>query len=112
MTVNMPLLRKAVAWAEAEAAKPEEECQWWQEEYEKAGDLIGRTCGTCYCIAGYVLHINGFATNGCADEQAAALLGIDVEDHNGCVGLFNAENTIADIRRIAEGIAEEAGGRL
>lgn len=72
--VNVPLLRKAVEWAEAEAAKPWTLRQWRQQDWItnpkklalQTRDSLGRfvkggkvetkdaECGTCYCIAGWV----------------------------------------------------------
>jgi hypothetical protein len=78
--VNIPLLRKAVEWAEAEAAKPAIDSQWVQGLWvsnpsDVAEELIEDTpldewsgtqyrqavaaiapehCGTAYCIAGNV----------------------------------------------------------
>jgi hypothetical protein len=112
LTPNIPLLRKAVEWAEAEAAKPDEQCAWWQGTYEISAVSLGRECGTCYCIAGYVWRIAGDGKLFDYDEDAARLLGIDVAQHNYRRGLFAADNTIEDVRRIAEGIAAKAGERL
>lgn len=81
--VNIPLLRKAVEWAEAEAAKPEIDCLWDQSDYithpvvrawrmtgqyvdldqepvarraerERLANTVAPHCGTAYCIAGWV----------------------------------------------------------
>lgn len=79
--VNIPLLRKAVEWAEAEAAKPDPASrEWFQGSWVTYGralaeDLVedaygeGKVdedsmgamvealaphCGTAYCIAGYI----------------------------------------------------------
>lgn len=111
--VNIPLLRKAVEWAEAEAAKPPELCEWYQAAYCLPQDIIravGRSpeCGTCYCVAGYVATLvsPGWYQ---ADELAAP--GIAMEalglDPVGRLRLFAMGNTIEDVRRIAEEIAGE-----
>ena len=125
-TVNVPLLRKAVEWAEAEAAKPAELCEWEQGAWsttaedvawargfladgERAPAWVSRIaeksddCGTCFCIAGFINAQHG---NRPSDYKAAAELlglpvGIDVPD------LFKPSNTIEDVRRIAESIAGE-----
>ena len=115
-TVNIPLLRKAVEWAEAEAAKPPELCEWEQNYYSvdphkhripisrpATGERITKAaeCGTCYCIAGYVSVMAGKVATA---ENAQALLGLDDDD---AYALFHFENTIEDVRRIAEDIAGE-----
>lgn len=85
-TVDVPLLRKALEWAEAEAEKPEELRSWDQAFFavsaterlrylgalekvtrEKINELVsaGEACGTVYCLAGYV---NGAL---CVDELEA-----------------------------------------
>ncbi len=126
--VNVPLLRKAVEWAEAEAAKPNGGSweqgawfvatdegdpnvvvpDWWdadsiryrREMYEKTPE-----CGTCFCIAGYTAFmVDGVVDARTVEHRAARALGIDLDD---AVVLFDANNTIADVRRIAEEIAGE-----
>ncbi|MET1083604.1 MAG: hypothetical protein ABWY12_11220 [Burkholderiales bacterium] len=67
--VNILLLRKAVEWAEAEAAKPWELREWDQEfvirnpesakgYQDEAGKWVDASkaagCGTNYCIAGFI----------------------------------------------------------
>lgn len=113
--VNVPLLRKAVEWAEGEAAKPPELCEWWQgmwvtEPKDFAIETVfgmpkkAPECGTCYCIAGYICEVLGLDTKRGYTEPSAEALGIDgdrAED------LFHGGNTIEDVRRIAEGIAGE-----
>jgi hypothetical protein len=118
---NIPLLRKAVEWAEAEAAKTDGTCLWDQGAWAQETD-----CGTAYCIAGFAavnsipnahevpdgfgyvdLYVDGeeafwFDTGG----RALGLTLFEAEK------LFHAQNTIADVRRIAEGIAARAGERL
>jgi len=133
--VNIPLLRKAVEWAEAEAMKPIELCEWNQYDWiadkdEKNAarlriasgmhDLSSAAlakkspeCGTCYCIAGYITHeivgepsglYSTFATGDSWSDVAANALGIS---ENAAELLFRADNTIEDVRRIAESIAGE-----
>jgi hypothetical protein len=102
--VNIPLLRKAVEWAEAEAAKPEIDRQWAQRRwvttpeerardfaedgiglsYREAAETLAPHCGTAYCIAGYVGQLlePRYATSVTVDgvhvsEFAAEALGID-----------------------------------
>jgi hypothetical protein len=135
MGVNVPLLRKAVEWAETEAAKPRELCEWEQnfwhlppsmralrlesarraeespEEYwgeeEASAYTKAPECGTCYCVAGFIVSqridirdISGWSI----PDQAAEFLGIDYKDAQ---PLFDADNTIEDVRRIAEDLAGE-----
>jgi hypothetical protein len=127
--VNIPLLRKAVEWAEAEAAKPPEMCEWEQRRYilprldeadpETASAYGGlenvarereefgkaEECGTCYCIAGYVAAVSGRPFDYYSAEYVASEeLGISAF---GADALFCATNSIADVRRIAEEIAGE-----
>lgn len=119
---NVPLLRKAVEWAEAEAAKPPELCEWNQGSWvapksRETALRLGTTyttsglgkadeCGTCFCIAGYVVDAVDGPTH--VDEipaRAAELLGIDRFSGEG--HLFDSDNSIEDVRRIAEEIAGE-----
>lgn len=129
-TVNIPLLRKAVEWAEAEAAKPYELCEWFQGDWvvtpgarkthrawlERKGQpiegLAAKECGTCYCIAGYAAQVVDphFADTDevgdtTAREVAQEALGITDRQAD---QLFAGPNTITDVRRIAESIAGEA----
>lgn len=129
---NLPLLRKVVDWAQAEAAKPDHECAWDQSVWKS---LVERPCGTAYCIAGYTAQISGGVwsqdghgelliaepgeegTRKCCNEEhvispsqrAATLLGLTPNEAG---DLFEAENGIADIREIADQIAARAGERL
>lgn len=113
--VNVPLLRKAVEWAEAEAAKPWEECRWHQASWSANPWDVFRWhndtlqskaagCGTCYCVAGYVGELEGFDHRGSVSEFAQDTLGLSDYDAN---RLFHASNTIEDVRRVAEEIAGE-----
>lgn len=131
--VNVPLLRKAVEWAEVEAAKPAIDCEWNQRgwvtlPWERAEQLLAGAdeipdaveahCGTAYCIAGYVANLSGFWSD---KERAGAGVewGVDGEhvsdfaqaklgiDDAGASDLFYANNTIEQVRSIAETIAGE-----
>lgn len=126
--INVPLLRKAIEWAEAEAAKPEELCEWQQgfwvlpksdhdpaayidvEELDvakiRAYEGLAEECGTCFCIAGRVAHESGQVVSYSrgVKREAASLLGIDIAAAH---RLFASNNTIEDVRRIAEEIAGE-----
>lgn len=122
--VDIPLLREAVEWAEAEAAKPPELCEWEQSAWvttfdpdEEArwgawGTSTTRekmdrapACGTCYCIAGYVaVQVGGPGADFRGSASVTGALGITLEDGG---RLFRADNSIEDVRRIAEEIAGE-----
>ena len=115
--VNIPLLRKCVEWAEAEAMKPDELRNWEQNYYSVEPDQypiarpirgVGQvevqkapSCGTCYCIAGYASYLSEKVPGSVA---GAEVLGLNSSDAR---VLFDEENTIEDIRRIAESIAGE-----
>lgn len=119
-TVNIPLLRKAVEWAEVEAAKPPELREWkqgdWRVTPARAGEYLPvPACGTTYCIAGYVCAVmgdkwlNDTSSGWLADHRsvpgaAASHLGLSQEVAD---ELFRGRNTIEDVRRIAEDIAGE-----
>jgi hypothetical protein len=130
--VNIPLLRKAVEWAEAEAAKPAELCEWNQSYYyiptleerdtkfahdstmqpepdfdwvAEARKDLAPECGTCYCIAGYVAStVNGSFTYYNAEYIAKDALGLSSGQ---AADLFFGGNSIDHVRRIAEEIAGE-----
>lgn len=73
--LNIPLLRKAVEWAEAEDKKPPQESEWdqlgWmmtpdqraflhgQDEYAEENQTSYKACGTSYCIAGWICYAAG-----------------------------------------------------
>lgn len=149
MAVNVPLLRKAVEWAESEAVKPFEQCEWNQgqwitapltrahtiandECFQKFGDPgssvfspkearefytqrvgeLRHTCGTAFCIAGYIGQMidERYAAHdevdGChVGDFAQQALGISANEAD---ELFFAGNSIEDVRRIADWIAGEA----
>ena len=128
--VNVPLLRRAVEWAEAEAQKPDELREWEQgcyvvptvEQYRlndlgscgSEEDLVytrnqilrkSPECGACFCIAGYTQYVTtGSFDYRTAADTAQAALGISGGQAN---RLFHAGNNIMDVRRIAEEIAGE-----
>lgn len=116
---NLPLLRKAVEWAESEARKPVEESEWSQLYFETPGWKIDRACSTAYCIAGYIAHViandDDRMYGDTEDFVARSLLGISYDDAwDPCEegGLFRAGNSIEDVRRIAEQIARKYGEEL
>jgi len=129
-TPNIPLLRKAVEWAEAESLRAEDG-EWDQREWRMVTD-----CGTTYCIAGYVCFINGaewerprgaMTIHADADDdpeytwtteegrwttveaRARRLLGISMEESG---RLFYPCEDIGGVRYVAEQIATRAGERL
>jgi hypothetical protein len=127
--VNIPLLRKAVEWAEAEAQKPVWESQWRQGSYiwpakhrhdwylsrlhEATVDReqLEKHCGTAYCIAGYVGQLlePGYASESAhrgvhVFAFAANALGLTEDQAD---SLFDGSNTIEDVRQAAEEIAGE-----
>lgn len=126
MTVDIPLLRKGLEWAEAEAAKPLENCEWhqsrWRSDprelsrvihFDDNGEMVvvevtkSPDCGTCFCLAGYLMTEAGieFNDNGFDNEtKGAELLGITLSQAS---RLFAGGNTIGDLRTIAEEIAGE-----
>lgn len=127
---NLPLLRKAVEWVAMEAAKPPREREWFQARWHDQ-----RSCGTTYCVAGYVCEISGgewtssissylFAEEGEAEvsstvvagreavsawDRAAHLLGITQLESG---ALFSAENNSGMVRRLATQIAKNHGEEL
>ena len=115
---NIPLLRKAVEWAEAEAAKTDGSCLWNQGVY-----AVPTGCGTAFCIAGWTVatahpdaKIIGLDTivmpngKGVAwEHEAQQLLGITEQEG---YDLFDPENDIGTVRELAEHIAARAGERL
>lgn len=120
---NLPLLRKAVEWAESEARKPQADSEWYQDHFAVSGEAIGRSCGTAYCIAGWIAHQAGShrieldSIDGDGSAMVAQeLLGITHEDawcggfYEG--GLFAAGNSIEDVRLVAETIARRYGEEL
>lgn len=126
-TVNIPLLRKAVEWAEASAAAGDGE--WYQGSWMNHNPVVAHnlglriwetkfrealeTCGTAYCIAGYIGQLvdpryekTTWVGNTHVSIAAEEALGIT---HEQADRLFSGGNTIEDVRRIAE---EIAGGPL
>lgn len=111
--VNIPLLRKAVEWAEAEHARSDGKGAWRQ--CTVAEDSEETHCGTAYCIAGYVLAQQGYSVAqiqamGDSDEDldlAAELLGIPAWSTTFAPHLFDGFNDITRVRSIAEELAGE-----
>jgi hypothetical protein len=120
MTVNVPLLRKAVEWVEQQDLLPDEERMWDQTDWVTTG-----VCGTTCCVAGWVA-LNNLPPGGrVADptgmgpsevhaphtlpvsvaSYARDLLGLDADSAG---RLFYGGNDATDIRAIAEEIVGEA----
>lgn len=115
--VNVPLLRKAVEWAEVENALPNG--MWSQRFWAQQTE-----CGTAYCIAGFVAQemSDGIdfwqgirIASQCIDPDsgdkvsistfAAERLGLTLAESD---ALFAASNTIEDVRDVFEWILERA----
>lgn len=125
MSVNVPLLRKMVEWVE-EQEKLTEGREWWQGFWAtdtSRGTFIELVdsksyCGTAFCVAGKLAYDDGWKPKWLPDGEAyevtrdgetkeiagvaAGLLGIAPDTR-----LFDANNTAAVIRRIAEDITGE-----
>lgn len=113
--VNVPLLRKAVEWAEVENTLPNG--MWNQRFWAQQTD-----CGTAYCIAGFVAQetsggIDFFKgvkiASQCLDPDSNSLVSINTfaREHLGLTiaesdALFAASNTIEDVRDVFEWIIE------
>lgn len=127
--VNIPLLRKAVEWAEAEAAKPAELREWDQRFWITPASAtdpnlnldgddgwfpwglaisyregLSEQCGTAYCIAGYIDSLDGPVRYPGIPERASEKLGIDEYQ---AAELFDSANDIEKVREVAERIAGE-----
>jgi hypothetical protein len=117
---NLPLLRKAVEWAEAEAAKTDGTGEWNQHWYSSP---TATGCGTAFCIGGWVVITTVPGSSVTASGSDIAIYGEwchpgDVAQET--LGLTDAErgdlfksiNTITDVRAAAERIAARAGEQL
>lgn len=127
-TLNIPLLRKLVEWAETQEKLGELshwKQSWWARILPSAtdDDMVEGVdyCGTSFCAAGFVSYIEGWRpvlnSEGYADDArrggekrairdiATDALGIDVDDAS---RLFHGGiSTAAELRDIAEDIAGE-----
>lgn len=131
--VNVPLLRKALEWAEAEAERPAAVREWDQSMWVSTsedrelnikkysgvhGNLVALEqqrqeagCGTCYCLAGYLVHVlDGQPLEAADNDQfsyydaGAHVLGLSVVQ---AVRLFAPGNSIEGLRVLAEEFAGE-----
>lgn len=129
--LDVALLRKAVDWVDEQDKLPLRQCEWAQGSWRTP-----RSCGTAYCVAGYIAEISGadwvsedpdhphyddlkaepgetgayLTEHGLitsVHSRALALLGI-----NNAHGLFSAENNAQEIRQMAEEIAAVHGEKL
>lgn len=112
---NLPLLRKVLDHIDAH---PEE---WQQATYG-----TGTACGTAACIAGHAMLMSGYDFNPTDEifsrpdgsivefepDEGQTILGITYTEASLYGGLFDSENTRADVQRHAEAIAARAGERL
>ena len=106
-TPDLPLLRKAVSWAEAEAAKTDGTGLWNQTVYR-----VDVGCGTAYCIAGWTVYEAmgmDVAAPLSVERVAQERLGLTSDE---AWELFAVENSIERVRELAEAVAERAGERL
>ncbi len=130
--VNTPLLRKALEWAKAESEKPRALREWDQtyyimpktleelEDYNPGTSRVARrdfvaeyretkdeSCGTAFCIAGYVANIT---TGNMAYHRAGSIaekeLGLNATQS---ARLFDATNSIEELEQMFE---EFTGERL
>lgn len=124
-TPNVPLLRKAVEWVEAQDALERlgEDSEWYQGSWITTDWSNGQACGTAYCVAG---HVGAFLDERFRDADWAELKGEADGDHVDYVhvsnfaqhalglndaqasDLFSATNSAARVRAVAERIAGEA----
>lgn len=121
---NIPLLRKVVEWAEAEAAKPLLGREWNQGNWA----VKLPSCGTAFCIAGKAvfesipdaelrpgtfipvhldLYVDGVLVSW--EEKGMEVLGLTEREAD---ALFSGGNDIETVRHYAEWIAQRAGDRL
>ena len=124
MSMNVALLRKAVDWAEEQAQLPYEQCAWDQDHFVIPGVVLGRECGTCYCVAGYIVHtvdgqvVDRFENSSMRSTvivRAAELLGVeyyDVWSGEDSGALFDGSNSIEEVRLYAAELAERYGEEL
>jgi hypothetical protein len=98
--LDVPLLRKAVEWVQVEAAKPASEREWHQGLWRAFGWEVGVTCGTTYCVAGYIAEVLGTKWDDTDGERVQAAC----EDVNG--------RSASDIARQALGLDIDEAARL
>lgn len=148
-TPDVPLLRKVVEWVEEQNKLPEIDRTWLQRTWRAASEYyalhlamtlsnvspdecrqIASTlephCGTAYCAAGYVAHLDGVLSDDCtsssyivmpnhpdADEDGEISISTYAQERLGLTDnqatlMFNGANTAADVRKYAEAAAGES----
>lgn len=133
--MNVPLLRSVVRWVESESRlhwtkRQWRQSSWWSLKRTLASPPATSACGTTFCVAGYVAHLEGWepvpgdaggptlfgslmrdaeGRTDYADRIAATALGLNPSQE---ADLFDAKNTARDVRRAAECIAGDAGEHL
>lgn len=125
--VNVPLLRKAVEWVEAQDALGQDRSEWLQSNWFSRFDVTGLQtisndyCGTKACVAGYISEIEGWkpffrvgehatsivfkdSLEGSAYDVAREALGLTLGEAD---RLFDGSNSAHRVRVVAEEIAGE-----
>lgn len=114
-TPNLPLLREALAWARLENEKPWEQSQWYQEDFFTEGEMVGRTCDTAYCIAGWVAAkektFEQMKRMGGHEVEALATKRLGLTEYEADY-LFSGSNDLEDVEAAAADIADRAGEEL
>ena len=128
----IPLLRKSVEWAEAEARKPDIDRRWRQENYRmnavqlaaallkqmgvkiplRSQMQVAAHCGTCYCMTGWLgqeLDPRYANTEVVGSVHVAAFVREQMGFTDQEAGmLFDGNNTITRVRELCERIAGES----
>jgi hypothetical protein len=118
---NATELRRVLAHVEAN------QDQWEQDNYRvDLADFDDGRCGTAYCFAGWKAQLDGVkwkyplhdffpdvialpdGSEASADAYAAQALGIEHTRDCGEIPLFEAHNTLDDLRRIVAELCAEA----
>lgn len=146
--VDIPLLRKVVEWVDEQDKIPEIDREWLQRTWHAAShdhalhlashlpnvdydlvrslaDVLQPHCGTAYCAAGYVAHLDGMLKDNDnafvsqpdhpdADDDGEISISQYAKERLGltetqAAAMFNGANTAAQVRHYAE---KAAGERL
>lgn len=101
---NIPLMRKALEWVEEQAELPLVKREWYQGAWRTSHRTQMWSCGTAYCVAGYICEIDPdtqWASNDWEDEYFDEVLATPEEIADGVAndweddGLFTVR---ADVR--------------